>query len=473
MKRIFIACLSAIALATSAQSLDPVVMTINGKPVTRGEFEYAYNKNASVEGAVEQKSVEEYAQMFVNYKLKVAAAEAAKMDTLSSFQKEFKQYRDLQLTPYMVDETFIDSVARSLYQRTSDQLGGKDLLRSAHILIMVKQNASDTDKKKAAAKADSLYQVLQAGGDFAQLAKEYSADKGSAMRGGELPWIGPGMTLLEFENEAYKLQTGEMSKPFSTTVGYHIVKMLERKSLEPYSEMKAEIYENLKRQGIEEISAEKKIQRMIDASNGALTREMVMDSLIQANVSQNPELKYLIQEYYDGLLLYEVSKEQVWDKAAADEQGLEKWYKQNKAKYAWEEPRFKGFVVYAKDKKSLKKATKIVKKNQSGDWKALVKKELNNDSVVVRVVGPLLCKKGENNRVDELVFGAEKTPVNKAYPMMDKVGKTVKQPQTYKDVKSLVLTDYQESLEKVWVEKLRKQFSFEIDESVLSTVNKH
>ena len=121
----------------------------------------------------------------------------------------------------------------------------------------------------------------------------------------------------------------------------------------------------------------------------------------------------------------------------------------------------------------MKKATKIVKKNQSGDWKALVKKELNNDSVVVRVVGPLLCKKGENNRVDELVFGAEKTPVNKAYPMMDKVGKTVKQPQTYKDVKSLVLTDYQESLEKVWVEKLRKQFSFEIDESVLSTVNKH
>ena len=228
MKRIFIACLSAIALATSAQSLDPVVMIINGKPVTRGEFEYAYNKNASVEGAVEQKSVEEYAQMFVNYKLKVAAAEAAKMDTLSSFQKEFKQYRDLQLTPYMVDETFIDSVARSLYQRTSDQLGGKDLLRSAHILIMVKQNASDADKEKAAAKADSLYQVLQAGGDFAQLAKEYSADKGSAMRGGELPWIGPGMTLLEFENEAYKLQTGEMSKPFSTTVGYHIVKMLER-----------------------------------------------------------------------------------------------------------------------------------------------------------------------------------------------------------------------------------------------------
>lgn len=473
MKRIFLACFSAITLAASAQSVDPVVMTINGKPVTRGEFEYAYNKNASVEGAVEKKTVEEYAQMFVNYKLKVAAAEAARMDTLSSFQKEFRQYRDLQLTPYMVDEVFIDSVARSMYQRTSDQLAGKDMLRPAHILILVKQNASEAEKKQAEAKADSLYKVLQAGGDFASLAKAYSADKGSAVRGGELPWIGPGMTLVEFENEAYKLQTGEMSKPFLTTVGYHIVKMLERKGLAPYAEMKAEIYDNLKRQGIEEISAEKKIKKLIEASNGTLTREMVMDSLIQANIGQNPELKYLIQEYYDGLLLYEVSKGQVWDKAAADEQGLEKWYKQNKAKYAWEEPRFKGFVIYAKDKKSLKKAVKIVKKNQDGEWKSIVKKELNKDSVVVRVVGPLLCKKGENNRVDELVFGAEKTAVNKAYPMMDKVGKKLKQPQSYKDVKSLVLTDYQESLEKVWVEKLRKQFTFDINQSVLSTVNNH
>lgn len=473
MKRIFLACFSAITLAASAQSVDPVVMTINGKPVTRGEFEYAYNKNASVEGAVEKKTVEEYAQMFVNYKLKVAAAEAARMDTLSSFQKEFRQYRDLQLTPYMVDEVFIDSVARSMYQRTSDQLAGKDMLRPAHILILVKQNTSEAEKKQAEAKADSLYKVLQVGGDFASLAKAYSTDKGSAVRGGELPWIGPGMTLVEFENEAYKLQTGEMSKPFLTTVGYHIVKMLERKSLAPYAEMKAEIYDNLKRQGIEEISAEKKIKKLIEASNGTLTREMVMDSLIQANIGQNPELKYLIQEYYDGLLLYEVSKGQVWDKAAEDEKGLEQWYKQNKAKYAWTEPRFKGFVIYAKDKKSLKKAVKIVKKNQDREWKSLVKKELNKDSVVVRVVGPLLCKKGENNRVDELVFGAEKTAVNKAYPMMDKVGKKLKQPQSYKDVKSLVLTDYQESLEKVWVEKLRKQFTFDINQSVLSTVNNH
>jgi len=473
MKRLFLSCLSVLALAVSAQNVDPVVMTVNGKPITRGEFEYAYNKNASVEGAVEKKSITEYAQMFVNYKLKVAAAETAQMDTLSSFQKEFRQYRDLQLTPYMIDETFIDSIAQSLYKRTQEQLKGKDMLRPAHILIMVKQNASDAEKQNAAEKADSLYNVLKAGGDFAELAKAYSDDKGSAVRGGELPWIGPGMTLIEFENEAYKLQVGEMSKPFATTVGYHIVKMVERKALEPYSELKGEIYANLKRQGVEEASAEHKIKRMIAASNGALTREMIMDSLINANVKQNPELKYLIQEYYDGLLLYEVSKKQVWDKAATDEEGLEKWYKKNKSKYAWTEPRFKGFLVYAKDKKSLKKAMKIVKKHQNGDWKALIKKELNSESVVVRVSGPLLCKKGENRRIDELVFGAEKMEAAAAYPYVNVVGKKLKQPKSYKDVKSLVLTDYQESLEKTWVEGLRKKYTFEINESVLSTVNNH
>jgi len=473
MKRLFLSCLSVLALAVSAQNVDPVVMTVNGKPITRGEFEYAYNKNASVEGAVEKKSITEYAQMFVNYKLKVAAAETAQMDTLSSFQKEFRQYRDLQLTPYMIDETFIDSIAQSLYKRTQEQLKGKDMLRPAHILIMVKQNASDAEKQNAAEKADSLYNVLKAGGDFAELARAYSDDKGSAVRGGELPWIGPGMTLIEFENEAYKLQVGEMSKPFATTVGYHIVKMVERKALEPYSELKGEIYANLKRQGVEEASAEHKIKRMIAASNGALTREMIMDSLINANVKQNPELKYLIQEYYDGLLLYEVSKKQVWDKAATDEEGLEKWYKKNKSKYAWTEPRFKGFLVYAKDKKSLKKAMKIVKKHQNGDWKALIKKELNSESVVVRVSGPLLCKKGENRRIDELVFGAEKMEAAAAYPYVNVVGKKLKQPKSYKDVKSLVLTDYQESLEKTWVEGLRKKYTFEINESVLSTVNNH
>ena len=76
MKKIFIAIFSFLSLSAAAQTKDdPVLMTINGKPVTRAEFEYSYNKNGSVDGAVEKKTVGEYVDMFINYKLKVAAAE--------------------------------------------------------------------------------------------------------------------------------------------------------------------------------------------------------------------------------------------------------------------------------------------------------------------------------------------------------------------------------------------------------------
>ena len=110
-----------------AQSNDPVIMTVAGKPITRAEFEYSFRKNGSVEGAVEKKTVEEYVPMFINYKLKVAAAEAAHLDTLSSFRKEFLTYRDMQLTPYMVDSAYIDSVAHVVFDNTLKQTGGKDL----------------------------------------------------------------------------------------------------------------------------------------------------------------------------------------------------------------------------------------------------------------------------------------------------------------------------------------------------------
>lgn len=86
------------------------------------------------------------------------------------------------------------------------------------------------------------------------------------------------MTLKEFEEAAYALKAGEMSRPVETSVGFHIIKMMERKQLEPYAELKGDIYESLKRQNIEELSANHRIERIIAAHGGALTREAVLDS---------------------------------------------------------------------------------------------------------------------------------------------------------------------------------------------------
>lgn len=462
-----------MSLSAAAQISDPVVMTINGKPVTRSEFEYSYNKNGNIKGAVEQKTVSEYADMFVNYKLKVAAAEAARIDTTKAFKNEFLQYRDIQLTPFMVDTVYIDSVAKSLYQKDVERLAGRDLLHVAHILLLVPQKATEQQRQKQSQLADSIYNALAAGADFAELAKKYSADKGSAAQGGELPWIGPGMTIKGFEDNAYKLKKGEISHPFSTTIGFHIVKMLDRKQLEPYEVLRSQIIANLKRQGIEEASAEDKIKKVIAASDGKLTREAVLDSVLNAHVATDKDLKYLINEYHDGLLLYEISKREVWDAAEKDTLGLESTFKQNKKKYSWDAPHFKGFLFHCKSKDLVKKVAKTLKKNADGDWRKAIKEEFNKDSVQVKVIGPFLCKRGDNKFVDELVFKGDKATAVPGFPYSGTMGKKMSKPKSYLDVKSQVQSDLQEQLEKEWVEKLRSKFQFSIDKDVLSTVNKH
>lgn len=462
----------ALCLQVNAQqNVDAILMTINGKPITKAEFEYSYHKNGSVEGAVEKKTVAEYVPMFVDYKLKVAAAEAAHLDTLSSFKQEFRTYRDMQLTPYLVDTAFIDSVAQVVYRNTERQLKGADLIRTAHILIRIPQKASPDAKKVAEAKADSIYKLLLGGADFAELATRFSEDPGSASKGGGLPLVGPGSFVKEYENAAYKLKVGEISAPVLSPFGYHIIKMLERKPLDPYGKVKPEIIELLKKQNIEEASSVHRINQLVRASGGRLTRESVLDSVLTAHIDENPDLKFLIQEYHDGLLLYEISKREVWDKAASDTLNLEKWYKAHKPDYRWDSPRFKGFVFHSKNPKLAKKVRKLLKKNAEGNWKALLKDSFNKDSVVVAVSGPYLCKEGENGYVDTYAFGRKtEHPSQKGYAVSGVSGKVLKQPKSWLDVRSQVISDYQADREKAWVESLRKRFSCKIYEDVLRTL---
>ncbi|MBO5677454.1 MAG: peptidylprolyl isomerase [Bacteroidaceae bacterium] len=471
MKKItFIISLMGFALTLGAQVANPVLMEVNGKKITKAEFEYSYNKNNSVEGAVEHKTVEEYVQMYVDYKLKVAEAESLRFDTLTSFVTEFRQYRDMQLTPLMVDTQFIDSIARLQYADIKKYVNGADLLRPAHILLMVKQNASESERQVVAKRADSIYNAILAGADFAEMAQKFSEDRGTARNGGLLPWIGPGNTIKEFETAAYALQPGQMGTPILSPVGYHIILMKDRKTLESYDLLKDVIIDALKQQGIEEASAEAAIKREITASNGKLTREDVMLKLLNKGVAENPELQYLVNEYYDGLLLYEVAKTNVWDKAANDMLALENFFKANKKAYVWDEPRFDGFVVHANDKKVLKKAKSILKKNKTGDWRKAIQEGVNKDSVVCLVQGPYLCKKGENKFIDAIKFKGEPAKNLRKYSLYDVVGKMKKQPTTYIDVKSQVVNDYTQQAEKVWVEGLRKKYQVVIHKDVLETL---
>ena len=331
MRKTLVSILCAFAITAGAQTSDPVVMTINGQNVTRSEFEYSYNKNNGDE-VIEKTTVEQYVPLFVNYKLKVAAALDARLDTLASFKAEFAKYRDQQVRPTIVTSEDVENEARKIYDDRQKMIGDKGLIRPAHILIRLSQKASSAAQDSAKARIDSIYACLRSGADFADLATRLSQDPGSAKRGGLLPWICIGQTLKEFEDVAFSLNKGEMSEPFLSPVGYHIVKMTDRKQLEPYDSLRANIITFIEKRNLRDAIAQRKVSEMVKSSNGQLTAAEIMQQRADSLAKADEAMKYLIQEYHDGLLLFEVSNREVWEKAAADSVGQMKWYKKYRKK---------------------------------------------------------------------------------------------------------------------------------------------
>ena len=341
MKKIFVSfALAAIALTAAAQE-DPIVMRINGTPVTRSEFEYNYNKNNS-EGVIDKKNIEEYAELFVNYKLKVLAALDDHLDTLSSYQKEFRTYRDQQIRPLLVPEGAKESECRAYYDDMIARLQGKQLLQPAHILILLKQDATEEERAAAKVTIDSVYQALKDGADFAELAKQVSQDPGSAARGGTLPWVGPNQLVKEFEDVAYSLEVNEISEPFLMPYGYDIVKLMGKKDLEPYEELHDMIMKYLEGQGLETHLSQQVLDSI--AGQNEKTVEQILDEKTEEFCAKDNELKYLVQEYHDGLLLFEECNTRIWEPAAKDTVSLAAYFKQNKKQYAWDEPHYSGMV---------------------------------------------------------------------------------------------------------------------------------
>ena len=473
MRKILFAALLLAATAVSAQTQDdPVVMTINGQPVLRSEFEYSYNKN-NAEGVIDKKSVEEYVDLFVNYKMKVQAAKDAHLDTLKSFKDEFASYRDQQIRPAFIEDADLEAEAQRIYAETKhriDSLGG--MVKPSHILIMVNQRATDEQQKAAKERIDSVYQALQNGADFALMAKKVSDDKGSARNGGELPWITKGQTLPDFEKVAFGLEPGQMSAPVLTQAGWHIIKMMEKGGFFPYDSVRTDILRFIDQRGLREAIVDRKLAELAEKEN--TTAEKLLEAKKNEMVAADSDLKYLIQEYHDGLLAFEIGNQKVWDKAAKDEAGLAAYFKKNKKKYAWEEPRFKGMAYHVKVKDDVKAVKKAVKGLPFDQWADKLRTTFNNDSVLRIRVEKGIFKKGDNALVDREIFKKDTTvKALDKFPIDAVYGKKLKAPENYQDVRGQVVVDYQEQLEKEWVADLRRRYAVKVDEEVLKTVNKH
>ena len=185
-------------------------------------------------------------------------------------------------------------------------------------------------------------------------------------------------------------------------------------------------------------------------------------------VNKYPEYANLLNEYREGLLLFEISNRNVWDKASTDKEGLEKYFTANKKKYTtWKEPKFKGLIIYMVND-SVENAVKDYMKSIGGDTivNALHKK-FRRDIRIERH----LTAKGENQYVDELIFDGAKASADKKYAKYFVLeGKVINQPEEVADVRGLVTTDYQNKLEKDWIKELKSKYKVKINKKVLKLV---
>ena len=459
------------ALAVNAQVGDPVIMTIGGKPVLRSEFEYSYNKN-NTEGVIDRKTVEEYVELFANYKLKVAAAMEARYDTLSSFNEEYLEYRNQQVRPTLINEDDVEAQARKIHQATKDRIGPDGLIEPSHILLRLPQQADETTKQKVQQRADSIYKAIIGGADFEKMASQYSEDYGSAKDGGKIGQISRGQTLKEFEDAAFALKDGEVSRPVLSPVGYHIIKMMGHSEFAPYDSLREDIHRFIEARGIREAIINEKIETLARLRN--VTNEEVMDLRADSLASIDPEMKYLFQEYHDGLLLYEICNREVWEKASNDEAGLNTYFKKNKKKYAWDSPRFKGIAYYTRDEKDIEAVRKSLKGVSFDKWAEVLRSTFNSDSVLRIRVEKGLFRKGDNSLVDRDVFGVDTVPAaKKDYPFCATFGKKLKSPKEMSDLRSQVVSDYQNAMEEKWLDVLRRKYPVVVNKDVVATVNKH
>lgn len=355
-------------------------------------------------------------------------------------------------------------------------------VKASHIMKMVPADSLDAIKKAqidsiASELAKAQRENVQSTKEiFAEVAKRESDDRGSSARGGELGWFGKGMMVKPFEDAAFSMKAGEVSAPVRSQYGWHILYKEAERGIQPLDSMRAQI----QRQVLRDERAQEADKAFIRKTRAEYNLPAEMsDAEVKAYADEHleekyPELRHLVQEYHDGILLFEVSLREVWDKAAKDTVGLEQFFKANKKKYTWAAPKWKGYLIQAKNKSGLKAAKAIIKSAEADSIQSYIARRVNCDSVTYVKVQHGLWEQGKNGAIDKYGFKDKKaafTP-NEELPIVECVGKKLKAPEAWNDEKGKVTTDYQDYLEAEWVKKLREKYEVKVNPEVWEKVKK-
>lgn len=216
----------------------------------------------------------------------------------------------------------------------------------------------------------------------------------------------------------------------------------------------------------------------INSAANSLLNEFVGDKVIEHEKSQleqkYPDFKSLMREYEEGILLFEVTKNEVWDKASQDTLGLQKFYDAHKDKYKWE-PRAQAikYTLNSQSESILKKTKKAAKKKSPDAVLAAVNKSAGNlltyekTEIEESSDGPFKGIKWKNGAISNNVVNPDNSV---SFYKLESVMSA--RPKTLQEARGFVVADYQEQLEKEWVKGLRSKYKVSVNEAVLKSMVK-
>ncbi|MEN9369705.1 MAG: hypothetical protein RI952_570 [Bacteroidota bacterium] len=642
----FSAAAMLIGLSAFAQNAN-TLMTVGGDKVTKQEFENVFKKNnAKLAANPDEKTLREYLDLYINFKLKVLEAKSYGMDTAASFRKELAGYRKQLAAPYLTDKEVTEQLIMEAYDRSKKEIRASHILvtckedaspkdtlvafnkimairkrilekkedfgkvamessedpsaktnkgdlgffsvfamvysfenacykakqgvvtmpfrtkygyhivkvvdarpaqgevKVAHIMLRATAKLSKEDSVRNQNKINEVYKMLAAGQKFEELAKQYSEDKGSSKYGGVLPVFGTGKMVPEFESEAFALKNvNDYSKPFTTSYGWHIVKLLERKALPSFEAAKADIKAKISRDSRADVNKKsfivklkneykfsettaslKKFYAKADSSlavtafkkqetvnpkdpiftigttvytvadyadflsqyqfnmfkdNMPKSKKEAYDNFVNKTLldyeenrldQKYPEFKTLMEEYRDGILLFELTDQKVWSAAVKDTVGLERFFEQSKANYQWGD-RLDASIYTCANESIANEVRKLIKNKKITEDSLL--RRINKSNPLNLSIKSDKFEKGENAIVDGLAWKkgvTDNITANNTVVFVKIRSKINAQTKALNEVRGTVTADYQNKLEKEWIAILKQKYPVQVDDSVFRTL---
>mgnify|MGYP003320638155 FL=1 len=642
--RFILLALLAMGLVANAQE-NSVLFQVGDVIVTADEFTAVYEKNKGVGAAIDPKTPEEYLDLYITFKLKIAEAYAQHRDTASQFLSEFGGYRAQLAKPYLSDQGAEQELLNEAYTRmqeevrashimialdgdalpadtlkvynqlldlratilkgkltfenaartqsadtwsakqggdlgfftafsmvypfesasyeleqgeistpvrtqygyhlikTTDRRPASGTVRIRHIFFAANNGAEAAQAQRAERSAQEIYTRLQNGESFMDLL-EYSEDRRTKDKMGELPEFGINKMMPAFEEAAFALENpGDYSTPVQTTIGWHVIQLIEKKPIGSFDSMAKELSKKVQRDSRNAIGAKRFVKQLkqdynfkIDEKGYAYALQLVNLNAFENHIWQVParyqnrtvatfadqkvtvsdvlpfwaqnqqvevggkgeeflrlqfntlcndkvvayedsqlESKYsdfrnLVREYREGILLFDLTQDEVWDKAAKDSAGIALEYERIKENYLWDDRITFNYWV-CKESKDANRIAKWLSKDRRDKVDELLESQ---EALSIAYASGMAQQKEEPVlqeiwSMDKGVYGPVELSFG-GYAVLLVENSHPSGPKALNEIKGLVIASYQDQLEKAWVASLREKFDVQVNEEVKAQV---